>query len=167
MKYILLLFCYMVNILCLNIPYTGKNNIVILNLEKFNNKPNLLHIGISFIDDKNNIRFDFRHSNRGKSYITNIEKTNVIYDDFLMNLNNISNTYHIINNKNDTEKKNIFFGITEKTQKEILEFEKNKLIQKKYILGIYDCRHYVNDFTIWCLRKKTPIWKLYKLWEDN
>ena len=41
-----------------------------------------------------------------------------------------------------------------------------KTLHKKYILGIYDCRHYVNKFTDWCLDKPTPVWELYSLWNQ-
>ena len=59
--------------------------------------------------------------------------------------------------------KNIFWGITNKTFDEIIEYEKTLNI--KYKLGIYDCRHYVNKFTDWSLNKPTPIWTLHKLWK--
>ena len=41
------------------------------------------------------------------------------------------------------------------------------VLHKKYILGIYDCRHYVNKFTEWSLDKPTPIWKLNRLWDES
>ena len=41
-----------------------------------------------------------------------------------------------------------------------------KYLQRRYKLGIYDCRHYVNKFTQWCLYKPTPIWDLHLLWEE-
>ena len=44
-----------------------------------------------------------------------------------------------------------------------VEFEKT--LHKKYRVGIYDCRHYVNRFTRWSLDKPTPVWKLHRLWE--
>ena len=56
----------------------------------------------------------------------------------------------------------IYWGETHKTFEEIELFEQT--LQKKYILGIHDCRHYVNKFSIWAVNKKTPIWKLNTLW---
>ena len=47
--------------------------------------------------------------------------------------------------------------------KEIIEYEKT--INKNYILGIYDCRHYVNNLCLWSLNKSIPIWNLDKLIE--
>ena len=61
--------------------------------------------------------------------------------------------------------KTIYWGETSKTLDEVVEFEKT--LQKKYILGINDCRHYVNRFSRWALNKRTPIWKLDKLWNQS
>ena len=72
----------------------------------------------------------------------------------------------IIFDTKNIKKKNIFWGITNKTQYEIIEFEKDISINRRYKLGLYDCRHFVNEFTIWCLGKETPIWKLKNLWNN-
>ena len=40
-------------------------------------------------------------------------------------------------------------------------------MKKKYRIGLYDCRHYVRDFTKWCIEKPTPVWSLNKLWNEN
>ena len=164
------------NIYCLNLPIKPEQNKVILHLEKFNNRLNLLHIGISFDNNINNIRFDFRPCNYGKSYLTtNIDTNNIYYMFPDLSLDNTvltlledyrDNLIYTNDDKNQLEKKNIIWGFTNFTQKEIIEYEKNKLIYKKYKLGIYDCRHYVNDFSIWCLNKPTPIWRLNNLWNE-
>jgi hypothetical protein len=60
--------------------------------------------------------------------------------------------------------KTIYWGETDKTLEEVQLFEKS--LQKKYILGINDCRHYVNRFSRWALNKRTPIWNLHKLWNQ-
>jgi hypothetical protein len=60
--------------------------------------------------------------------------------------------------------KTIYWGQTSKTLEEVVQFEKT--LQKKYILGINDCRHYVNRFSRWAVNKRTPIWKLDKLWNQ-
>ena len=64
----------------------------------------------------------------------------------------------------DIEKKDIYWGESDKTLNEVQEFEKT--LHKKYILGVNDCRHYVNKFTKWALDKPTPVWKLDKLWDE-
>jgi hypothetical protein len=60
--------------------------------------------------------------------------------------------------------KTIYWGETNKTLEEVQLFEQS--LQKKYILGINDCRHYVNHFSRWALNKRTPIWNLHKLWNQ-
>lgn len=55
-----------------------------------------------------------------------------------------------------------YFGIILiKTIKEIIDYEKN--LDYRYILGIYDCCHYVKNLTKWACDNPTPVWKLYKL----
>ena len=179
-----------------------EKNIVVLHLEKFNPKYNLLHIGISFNNNKELLRYDYRSYNQDKTYrTTDIERLNqnimfpdlmnsdeykilLKYSNFINNKNmntksDNSNTNSDNSENNDnsddsyimnyinTNKKDIYWGITNKTQKEIIEYEKNYLIKKKYKIGIYDCRHYVNEFSIWALNKPTPIWKLKNLWDNN
>ena len=57
--------------------------------------------------------------------------------------------------------KEIFLGETNYSLQEIIEYEKN--MNKIYILGFYDCRHYVNELTKWCLNFSIPIWNLDSL----
>ena len=146
-------------------------NIVTLHLECFNERYNLLHVGISFDNNKEQIRFDYRPFNNKLTYLTTEEErknAEVMFP--LANMTSeqiqIFNYYRneLIFDTKDIYKKDVFWGITEKSQKEILDYERNILALKKYRIGIYDCRHYVNDFTIWCLDKKTPIWKLDQIW---
>ena len=54
--------------------------------------------------------------------------------------------------------KQIYLGSTNYSLEEIIQYEKT--INKKYILGIHDCRHYTNDLTQWCLNYTIPIWDL-------
>ena len=174
MKVIMLLFM-IINILGFNIPFTKpENNKVILHLERFNERYNLLHIGISFKNEKKVIRFDFRPNNYGKSYITSDRErldASLLFPEIMGINSNIENVatlgiYEnpIIFDTNNIDKKNIFWGYTNKTHEEILTFERKYLINKKYKVGLYDCRHFVNDYTLWCLNKPTPIWKLNRLW---
>lgn len=149
-----------------------EKNVVTLHLERFNIKYNLIHTGISFNNSKNVIRFDFRPYNFGKSYLTNEilrNDINLLFPDVLLKNNQIKNFYlyrNLLNeNKDNLYKCDIFWGISNKSQNEILKFEQNNLISKKYYVGIYDCRHYVRDFSIWSLEQSIPIWKLDSLWK--
>ncbi len=51
------------------------------------------------------------------------------------------------------------------TLDEIIKLEEK--IDRNYILGIYDCRHYVNDLCKLCLLEEIPIWSLEKLLENK
>ena len=62
----------------------------------------------------------------------------------------------------DIEKRTIYWGTCYKSLHEIINFEKS--LHKRYILGLYDCRHYVNKFSIWALNKPSPVWNLHILW---
>jgi hypothetical protein len=146
---------------------------VYVHLEQFNVKYNLMHIGISFNNINRNVRFDFRAFNDNKSYITTDKDRyylNLMFPDL-----DIPNDYDdsdirkyrelLLNDINSIYSKNILWGITNKTFDEILLYENT--LHKKYRIGIYDCRHYVSEFTDWCLDKPTPIWHLHKLWDET
>jgi len=153
-------------------PFISSNKKeVILHLEKFNQKYNLLHIGISFRNYDRNLRYDFRAFNEDRTCITtdiNRRDIRLLFPDL-----NLPETYDdsfykeytdcIESDLNNKYSKDILWGVTNKTFDEIIDFEKT--INKKYKLGIYDCRHYVNHFTNWCLDAPSPIWKLHKLWD--
>ena len=47
---------------------------------------------------------------------------------------------------------------TEKTFQEIETYSNS--INKKYIFGIYDCRHYVDKMSVFCDTGNIPIWNL-------
>ena len=49
-------------------------------------------------------------------------------------------------------------GTTNYSIEEIINYEKK--MNKIYILGFYDCRHYVNCLTLWSLNTSIPIWNL-------
>lgn len=57
-----------------------------------------------------------------------------------------------------TKSYTLFWDFTDYDIDEIIEYE-NKL-DFKYVLGIYDCRHYVRNLTQWSCNKPTPIWRL-------
>ena len=152
-----MLFLIIYLLLIISRPYNllipkQKTNVHI-HLEKFHKNCNLLHIGITLNNNNKIIRYDFRSSINDEIYITNSNTIKNTYN------NNIVELLNFVPNK-----KTIFWGISNKTLDEFIMYENN--LQKKYILGFYDCRHYVNKFTDWGLNKPTPIWDLYKLWDE-
>lgn len=142
---------------------------VYINIEKVNKY--LIHSGITFEDINNNekIRYDFRAFNDNYEYITTDEsRKNVTLmfpnlDNIFLDLKGLNN----LNNENTDEKnemflisKEIFWGTTNYSLQDIKDFEQT--LHKKYIIGLYDCRHYVNEFSLWTLNKSAPIWDLHK-----
>lgn len=124
---------------------------VFLNVEKFNERPQLLHVGITFKSNCKQIRYDFHpfHS-KGVPYVT--EDQAAVIPEWLPNDGSDTST-------------DIFWGKTMKTWSEIQEYELRHLSQRRYVLTIYDCRHYVRDFTMWALDRPSPIWTLHKLYD--
>ena len=57
-----------------------------------------------------------------------------------------------------TKSYDLFWDYSNYNIDEIIKYEKN--LEFKYILGIYDCRHYVRNLTLWACNNPTPIWKL-------
>ena len=148
------------------VPTYNPKTQVHLHLEKFNNELNLYHIGISFKNEDTILRYDYRPfcdpTKCEYKTINNIgvSSTSVINKE-LRFIDKLYNFYIPETLANKT----IYWGETSKTLDEVVEFEKT--LQKKYILGINDCRHYVNRFSRWALNKRTPIWKLDKLWNQS
>lgn len=150
------------------VPINNHKTQVHLHLEKFNNELNLYHIGISFKNEDTILRYDYRpFCEPSKCEFKMLNSVSVATD--------INDVYPILNKElrfvdklyrfcipENVPNKTIYWGKTSKTLTEVVEFEKT--MQKKYILGINDCRHYVNRFSRWALNKRTPIWKLDKLW---
>ena len=148
---------------------------VYINIEKVNKY--LIHSGITFEDINNNerIRYDFRAFNDNYEYITTDESrknvtlmfpnldNNFLYLKDLNKLNNENNENDENDEKNEMflTSKEIFWGTTNYSLQDIKDFEKT--LHKKYIIGLYDCRHYVNEFSLWTLNKSAPIWDLHKL----
>ena len=156
-----------------NIPFITNDKIkVIVHLEQFNKKYNLLHVGISFNNNNKNVRYDFRPFNDGNDYTTD-KATERDFDRMFPNIrldasNEFKKTYEqyrdtIIFDTDNMLTKNILWGVTNKTFDEITEYEKT--LHKKYKIGIYDCRHYVSQFTDWCLNDPTPVWNLHRVWD--
>ena len=144
------------------VPINNQKTQVHLHLEKFNNDFNLYHIGISFKNEDTILRYDYRPfcdptKCEYKTSSTIISSPN-------KELQFVDKLYRFYIPEN-VPNKTIYWGQTSKTLDEVVEFEKT--LQKKYILGINDCRHYVNRFSRWALNKRTPIWKLDKLWNQS
>ena len=134
---------------------------VFINIEKVN--PIITHTGITFKNNNNKIRYDFRAFNKNNDYITTdssrknitlmFPKINPSIFDF-KGFNEFREDISLYSHE-------IFLGETNYSINDIIEYEKN--INKNYILGIYDCRHYVDTLTKWCLNTSIPIWNLDKL----
>ncbi len=131
---------------------------VYINIEKPN--PIITHAGITFENNNERIRYDFRAFNNDDNYMTTEESRK-----------NVTQMFPLIDSKffdfmgfNEFRKnitffsKEIFLGTTNYSLEEIILYEKT--INKNYILGFYDCRHYVNELTLWCLNTSIPIWNL-------
>jgi hypothetical protein len=151
------------------VPTYNPKTQVHLHLEKFNNEFNLYHIGISFKNDDTILRYDYRpfcdptkceYKTINSIGVSSTSTTSVINKE----LRFIDKLYRFYIPET-LANKTIYWGETSKTLDEVVEFEKT--LQKKYILGINDCRHYVNRFSRWALNKRTPIWKLDKLWNQS
>ena len=137
-----------------------------LHLEKFNNELNLYHIGISFKNENIILRYDYRPfcepSICEYKTINSVSTTSTgLVNKEVRFIDKLYRFYVPENGPNNT----IYWGETSKTLDEVVELEKT--MQKKYILGINDCCHYVNRFSRWALNKRTPIWKLDKLWNQS
>jgi hypothetical protein len=152
----------------LNTPKTQVN----LHLERFNDDFNLYHIGISFKNNNSLLRYDYRPFCEPNK----CEFKTISNDANAISINSINSNGAVVSNKQLTfidklyrfyipenvPNKTIYWGETSKSLEEVEQFEKT--LPKKYILGINDCRHYVNRISLWALNKRTPIWSLEKLW---
>ena len=112
----------------------NKKTKVYLHLEQLFYKTNIYHVGISFHNIFNNVRYD-------------------------IGLFDISNLNILTKNRKE---KTIFWDYSNKTLYSIIEYEKT--LSYKYILGVYDCRHYVRNLSQWSTNNPTPIWRLYELY---
>ena len=173
----MLLYVFLLHILLAYImPINNHKTHVHLHLEKFNNEFNLYHIGISFKNEDTILRYDYRpfcepnicefKTLKSVSEATDISVATAISVSPVLNkeLRFVDKLYRFCIPEN-VPNKTIYWGKTSKTLEEVVEFEKT--LQKKYILGINDCRHYVNRFSRWALNKRTPIWSLDKLWNST
>ena len=165
LKFLLLLICINSTSLFSIFTATPKTQ-VHLHLERFNEDLNLYHIGISFKNNNSVLRYDYRpfcepNKCEFKTINSVISTTTTISPVLNKELRLVDKLYRFYIPEN-VPNKTIYWGETTKSLEEVEQFEKT--MQKKYILGINDCRHYVNRFSRWALNKRAPIWSLKKLW---
>jgi len=120
----------------------------------------LIHTGISFKNEVDTVRFDFRAFNNNNNYITTNEmrKNSTL---LFPNIANIIKYKKLDNNIDFINSNTIYLGISNYSLDEIIILEET--LNKNYILGINDCRHYVNNFCKLLLDKEIPIWNLQSL----
>ena len=179
MKNIFLLFLIFLNSLAYRLPIfpdiirshgVSFKTRTYLHIEKFSKKLNLLHIGVSFVEGNKCARFDFRSIGEEEisfmTYSSNPLKAaslQILNKSLKLNNEDIYPfeflRYRL--NDNTMETIDIYWGLSNKTLKEIIEFEKG--LNKNYFVGINDCRHYSRELTKWALDKPSPVWKLNKL----
>jgi hypothetical protein len=152
-----------------SMPLINPKTQVNLHLERFNDDFNLYHIGISFKNNNSLLRYDYRpfcEPNKCdfKTVTNDVNAISVNSNGAVASnkqLTFIDKLYRFYIPEN-VPNKTIYWGETSKSLEEVEQFEKT--LPKKYILGINDCRHYVNRISLWALNKRTPIWSLEKLW---
>ena len=144
----------------LHFPYSKSNTKIYVHLEKFNEKYNLIHIAVSFTENTKTIRCDFSPYNKQTINYINLNSYNYLENIYPRILNIIKKE-----KIEDIKSVKLFWGFTNKTIDEIIMYE--KIINKCYILGINDCRHYSHKLTKWTINKPTPIWKLNKLFKES
>tara|TARA_B110000971_G_scaffold136118_1_gene139163 strand:+ start:8457 stop:8933 length:477 start_codon:yes stop_codon:yes gene_type:complete len=138
---------------------------VILHLEKI--PGGITHTGISFKTPIKRVRYDFRAFNENNTCVTsdinneNGKNLKRLYPNLYDPEFNEQFRYILENffkNEPFVIKKDVILGSTEKTFQEIETY--SCIINKKYIFGIYDCRHYVDKMSIFCDTGNIPIWNL-------
>jgi hypothetical protein len=144
-----------------------------IHLEKFNERFNLLHIGVSFVEGNKCARFDFRSAEEDQiSFMT--YSTNPLKALALQLFNKPLKTkegdiypfeflrYNMENSLFETC--DIYWGLSNRSLIDIINYEQS--LNKRYILAFNDCRHYTRKLTDYALDKPTPIWKLNKLFNQ-
>lgn len=137
---------------------------IFLNLDKINEL--LIHAGITFKNNKREVRYDFRAFNYNNTYVTDehIRKNiSEMFPDLFgkdSKQNDIHNIYTIYSNV-EYDSKEVYWGTSNFSIDELIEIENS--LHKEYVLGIYDCRHYVNEICKIALDKEIPIWNLKSL----
>lgn len=129
---------------------------VTVHMELFQPRLRLLHTGISFRNGRRCVRFDFRPFHDGGSYVTTATERRA-----LRHLPPDLATLHAPS----MPRRDAHWGVTDRTFDEILDFEATHLARRRYVLGVYDCRHYVSEFATWAVQRPLEVWRLHALWE--
>tara|TARA_Y100001970_G_scaffold65688_1_gene84051 strand:- start:243 stop:695 length:453 start_codon:yes stop_codon:yes gene_type:complete len=134
---------------------------IYINLEKPNDM--IMHAGITLRNDEKEIRYDFRAFNDGRDYITTEESRKNMTEMFPDLDKDFLKAKGLGEDMKFIYTKEIYYGTSNYSMEEIMEMEKG--LRKKYILAVYDCRHYVNELCKLSLDKEIPIWDLESLIE--
>ena len=160
-----LLFLGIHSALFFSMPVHTPKTQVNLHLERFNDDFNLYHIGISFKNNNSVLRYDYRpfcEPNKCEFKTINNNANDATSVKVISKQVSLIDKLYRFYIPENVPNKTIYWGETTKSLEEVEQFEKT--LPKKYILGINDCRHYVNRISLWALNKRTPIWSLEKLW---
>tara|TARA_B100000035_G_C21036194_1_gene571112 strand:- start:1632 stop:2105 length:474 start_codon:yes stop_codon:yes gene_type:complete len=154
----------MLNLIINIIAFLVVPKTVTLHLEKI--PDGITHTGVSFSTPFKTRRYDFRAFNENCTCMT----TGLDRSDPKIIFPNIYNEGFDVKTKEYLEDffsqkpeiiaRDVNLGTTLKTFEEI-EIYSNE-INKKYIFGVYDCRHYVDKMTLWAGVGHIPIWRLNK-----
>lgn len=136
--------------------------VIRLHLERFNRRYNLYHIGVSATAPHRSVRFDYRAFNDNHSYVTVDERHDPREPRDVLAPRNALAT--IGWREMPVERKTVVWGVSDLSVEDICCFERG--LRRKYVLGVYDCRHYTRDMTRHCLDRPSPVWSLDALWHD-
>ena len=135
---------------------------IYINLEKPNDM--IIHAGITLRNDEKEVRYDFRAFNDGREYITTEESRKSMSEMFPDLNKDFLKAKGLGDDMIFLYTKEIYLGTSNYSMEEIMEMERG--LSKKYILAVYDCRHYVNELCKLSLDKEIPIWDLESLIEE-
>ena len=135
---------------------------IYINLEKPNDM--IIHAGITLRNDEKEVRYDFRAFNDGREYITTEERRKSMSEMFPDLNKDFLKAKGLGDDMIFLYTKEIYLGTSNYSMEEIMEMERG--LSKKYILAVYDCRHYVNELCKLSLDKEIPIWDLESLIEE-
>lgn len=141
---------------------------VILHLEKI--PDGITHTGISFKNIIETRRYDFRPFNENCSCLTTgldrndpkVVFPNIYSEDFDPKKREYFERFYTQNPQ--IIYRDVILGSTTKTFNEIDNYSRE--LNKKYMLCVYDCRHYVDNFAVWAGVGHIPIWRLSKYFDE-
>ena len=142
---------------------------VILHLEKI--PDGITHTAVSLQTPCKTARYDFRAFNENCTCMTtglDRQDPKVIFPNIYDEGFDIKTKEYLedfFTHKPQFIKLDVNLGTTLKTFDEIEMYSKE--INKKYIFGFYDCRHYTDKMTSWAGVGNIPIWRLSKYFEEN